>query len=47
MKLHPGGRIAAPEEIAKAALFMVSDECPFMNATCLTVDGGMSVLHHP
>ncbi len=47
MKLHPGGRIASPEEIAKAALFMISDECPFMNATCLTVDGGMSVLHHP
>ncbi|HEV7317443.1 MAG TPA: SDR family oxidoreductase [Ensifer sp.] len=46
MKLHPGGRIASPEEIAKAALFMISDECPFMNATCLTVDGGMSVLHH-
>ncbi|WP_439617522.1 SDR family oxidoreductase [Shinella sp.] len=47
MKLHPGGRIATPEEIAKAALFMVSDECPFMNAICLTVDGGLSVLHHP
>ncbi|WVT76678.1 SDR family oxidoreductase (plasmid) [Sinorhizobium chiapasense] len=47
MKLHPGGRIATPEEIAKAALFMISDECPFMNATCLTVDGGTSVLHHP
>lgn len=47
MKLHPGGRIATPEEIARAALFMISDECPFMNATCLTVDGGMSVLHHP
>ncbi|WP_313194229.1 SDR family oxidoreductase [Shinella zoogloeoides] len=47
LKLHPGGRIATPEEIAKAALFMISDECPFMNATCLTVDGGMTVLHHP
>ncbi|MCY1236632.1 Oxidoreductase UcpA [compost metagenome] len=47
MKLHPGGRIATPEEIAKAALFMISDECPFMNAICLTVDGGVSVLHHP
>jgi NAD(P)-dependent dehydrogenase (short-subunit alcohol dehydrogenase family) len=47
MKLHPGGRIATPEEIAKAALFMILDECPFMNATCLTVDGGVSVLHHP
>lgn len=47
MKLHPGGRIASPEEIAMAAVFMVSDECPFMNATCLTVDGGLSVLQHP
>lgn len=47
MKLHPGRRIAEPSEIAKAALFMISDECTFMNATCLTVDGGVSVLHHP
>lgn len=47
MKLHPGGRIATPQEIAKAAIFMISDECPFMNATCLTVDGGLSVLQHP
>lgn len=46
MKLHPGGRIAAPQEIAMAAVFMISDECPFMNATCLTVDGGLSVLQH-
>jgi NAD(P)-dependent dehydrogenase (short-subunit alcohol dehydrogenase family) len=47
MKLHPGGRIATSDEIALAALFMISDECPFMNATCLTIDGGLSVLHHP
>lgn len=47
MKLHPGGRIATPEEIAMAALFLVSDECPFINATCLTADGGLTVLHHP
>lgn len=47
MKLHPGGRIASPEEIAMAAVFMISDECPFMNATCLTVDGGLSVRQHP
>ncbi|MGG6895612.1 MULTISPECIES: SDR family oxidoreductase [Rhizobium] len=46
MKLHPGGRIATPREIALAAVFMISDECPFMNATCLTVDGGLSVLQH-
>lgn len=47
LSLHPGRRIAAPSEIALAALFMISDECPFMTATCLTVDGGLSVLHHP
>ena len=47
MKLHPGGRIATPEEIAMAAVFMISDECPFMNAACLTVDGGLSVQQHP
>lgn len=47
MKLHPGGRIATADEIARAALFLVSDECTFINATCLTVDGGLSVLHHP
>ena len=47
MKLHPGGRIASPEEIALAAVFMISDECPFMNATCLTIDGGLSVQQHP
>ncbi|KQY26970.1 SDR family oxidoreductase [Rhizobium sp. Root482] len=46
MKLHPGGRIASPEEIALAAVFMISDECPFMNATCLTIDGGVSVQQH-
>jgi NAD(P)-dependent dehydrogenase (short-subunit alcohol dehydrogenase family) len=46
MKLHPGGRIATPEEIAMAAVFMISDECPFMNATCLTIDGGLSVQQH-
>ncbi len=46
MKLHPGGRIASPEEIAMAAVFMISDECPFMNAICLTVDGGLSVQQH-
>lgn len=46
MKLHPGGRIATPEEIAMAAVFMISDECPFINATCLTIDGGLSMLQH-
>ena len=44
--LHPQRRIATPEEIARAAVFMISDECPFMTATCLTIDGGLSVRQH-
>ncbi|SDA92003.1 SDR family oxidoreductase [Mesorhizobium qingshengii] len=47
MALHPGGRIASTREIALAAVFMISDESPFMNAACLVVDGGLSQLQHP
>ncbi len=46
LALHPGGRIASPQEIAQAAVFMISDECPFMNAACLVVDGGLSQQQH-
>lgn len=46
MRLHPQGRIAAPEEIARAAVFMISDECPFMTGSCLTIDGGLSIRQH-
>jgi len=47
MALHPGGRIASVREIALAAVFMISDECPFMNAASVVVDGGLSQLQHP
>ncbi|TGV63811.1 SDR family oxidoreductase, partial [Mesorhizobium sp. M2D.F.Ca.ET.160.01.1.1] len=47
MALHPGGRIASARKIALAAVFMISDECPFMNAATLVVDGGLSQLQHP
>jgi NAD(P)-dependent dehydrogenase (short-subunit alcohol dehydrogenase family) len=46
MALHPGGKIATAEEIAMAAVFMISDETPFMTAACLVVDGGLSTLQH-
>ncbi len=46
LALHPGGRIATSQEIAMAAVFLISDECPFINAACLVADGGLSVLHH-
>ncbi|MFO1070983.1 MAG: SDR family oxidoreductase [Geminicoccaceae bacterium] len=44
--LHPPRRIGRPEEVAMTALFLASDEAPFINASCITIDGGRSVLYH-
>ncbi|MGN8108077.1 SDR family oxidoreductase [Paraburkholderia sp. 22098] len=46
MDLQPMKRIGRPEEVAMTAVFLASDEAPFINATCITVDGGRSVLYH-
>jgi NAD(P)-dependent dehydrogenase (short-subunit alcohol dehydrogenase family) len=37
---HPIGRIAQPEEIAHAILFLASDEASFVTGASLAVDGG-------
>ena len=37
---HPMGRLALPEEIAYAALFLASDEASFVTGAPLIVDGG-------
>ena len=44
--LHPPRRIARPEEIAMTAVFLASDEAPFLNAETILVDGGRSALYH-
>ena len=36
---YPVGRIGTPPEIARAAVFMVSDDCPFMTGAALLIDG--------
>lgn len=37
------GRLAKPEDVANAALFLVSDEASYINGVILQVDGGMVV----
>lgn len=44
--MHPPRRICRPEEIAMTAVFLASDEAPFINAANIVVDGGRSVLYH-
>ncbi|MCK5650952.1 MAG: glucose 1-dehydrogenase [Gemmatimonadetes bacterium] len=39
---HPQGRIASPEEIAEAALYLASDAARFVTGACLPVDGGIT-----
>jgi NAD(P)-dependent dehydrogenase (short-subunit alcohol dehydrogenase family) len=42
MALHPIGRIAAAEEVARVALFLASPESSFMVGCAVPVDGGLT-----
>ncbi len=41
--LHALKRLASPEEIASAALFLASDAASFVTGTAMLVDGGVSI----
>ncbi|WP_372572767.1 SDR family oxidoreductase [Ruegeria jejuensis] len=41
--LHPVKRMAAPREIAQAAMFLLSDRASFVTGGAMAVDGGMAV----
>jgi glucose 1-dehydrogenase len=43
LKLVPYGRIGEPEDIAKAAVWLASDDADYVTGTTLFVDGGMTL----
>ncbi len=45
-ELLPPKRIGHPEEVGMTAVFLASDEAPFINASTIVIDGGRSVLYH-
>lgn len=41
-RMHPIGRVGEPEEVARAVLFLASDEASFVTGVALSVDGGFA-----
>jgi meso-butanediol dehydrogenase/(S,S)-butanediol dehydrogenase/diacetyl reductase len=41
---HPLGRLGQPEDVARVALFLASDDAAYLNAIDIVVDGGQSVI---
>ena len=39
----PMGRMSTPKDVARAALFLVSDEAEFLTGVCMEVDGGRCI----
>lgn len=40
----PAGRIADPHEVANLAVFLASDEAPFLTGVSINIDGGFTLL---
>lgn len=43
LQLIPANRVGEPEDIAKAAVWLASDDSDYVNGTTLYVDGGMTL----
>jgi NAD(P)-dependent dehydrogenase (short-subunit alcohol dehydrogenase family) len=45
---HPTGTLGDPEEVARLAYLIASEQLPFLNGSCINIDGGIrSRLHDP
>jgi len=44
LSVHPLGRVGTPEDIARAAVFLLSDDATFVTGATLVVDGGRSAV---
>lgn len=43
-RAHPLGRLGRPEDVARVALFLASDDAAYLNAVDIVVDGGQSII---
>ena len=41
---HPLGRLGQPDDVARVALFLASDDAAYLNAVDIVVDGGQSLI---
>ena len=42
LKRHPAGRFGAPEDVARLALWLASEDSAFATGQCYTLDGGLT-----
>ena len=43
LALIPYGRLGLPEDVAKAAVWLVSDDADYVHGQTLVIDGGMTL----
>jgi glucose 1-dehydrogenase len=43
LKLIPAKRIGEPEDVARAAVWLASDESDYVNGVTIYIDGGMTL----
>jgi meso-butanediol dehydrogenase / (S,S)-butanediol dehydrogenase / diacetyl reductase len=41
---HPLGRLGEPDDVARVALFLASDDASYLNAVDIVIDGGQSLI---